>query len=240
MSQDRYLPPQQGDVMNKENFLDKQEMMADDFYIWQNSPDKSFLYINQRSRIKDRWLRFSTVLTDGNYANSIIKPINFYVENLYPAPVLLDITGNTITLQQRNHAEIFLLNKIDEFYNIDRPHMRQYYLSDTKLDKPEDCFPGVFRFYVPWIIDSYVSVNIKRPQEESPFLIQEKSIQFNEINKDTPYIDPFMVDFQFRNAGTHMVDPDFAKIKRNQPMFNLEFTVSDIIVERVRNFYANN
>ena len=219
MSQDRYLPPQQGDVMNKENFLDKQEMMADDFYIWQNSPDKSFLYINQRSRIKDRWLRFSTVLTDGKHADSIIKPINFYVENLYPAPVLLDITGNTVTLQQRNHAEIFLLNKIDEFYNIDRPHMRQYYLSDTKLDKP---------------------VNIKRPEEEPPFLIQEKSIQFSEIDKDTPYIDPFMIDFQFKNTGTHMVDPDFAKIKRNQPMFNLEFTVSDIIVERVRNFYANN
>lgn len=226
--------------MSKKDFLDRQEMMADDFYIWQNSPDKSFLYINQRSRIRDRWLRYSTVLEDGKYTESIIKPINFYVQNLYPAPILLDITGNTITLQQQNHAEIFLLQKVDEFYNIDRPHMRQYYLSDTKLEVPEDCFPGVFRFYVPWIIDEDVSVNIVRPEEESPFLIQEKSIQFTSKDSETLYIDPFMVDFQFKKIGSHMVDPDFAKIKRKMPMFNLQFTVNDIIVERVRNFYANN
>ena len=226
--------------MSKKDFLDKQELLSDDFYIWQNSPDKSFMYINQRSRINDRWLRYLTVLEDGKYTESILKPINFYVQNLYPAPILLDITGNTVTLQQQNHAEIFLLQKVDEFYNIDRPHMRQYYLSDTKLEVPEDCFPGVFRFYVPWIIDENVSVNILRPSEESPFLIQEKTIQFMKQSDSTQYIDPFMIDFQFKKIGSHMVDKDFAKIKRKVPMFNLQFTVSDIIVERVRNFYANN
>ena len=85
-------------------------MAEADFNIWYKSTIESFLYINERSNIKDEWLDYSEVL-NGTYANSIIKPINKYVENLYPKPQLISIENNVVTLEYLSFAEIMLLKR---------------------------------------------------------------------------------------------------------------------------------
>jgi hypothetical protein len=215
------------------------EEFTHDFNIWFNSPSESFLYINQRSRIPNKWLSYDRVLS-GKYKDSIIKPSNLYVENLYIRPELVSIEGNTIRLRQGNHAEFFLLENDDEFYNKDRPWMRQYYMSDMDVELPGGCFPGNFRFYVPWFIDLDVIVKIKKPDAESPFYIYEREIDFKKTSAATTHIDPPFVNFHFKRVGSHMIDEKFSKVRRNSPMFDMVFEADDIIVQRVREFYNGN
>ena len=215
------------------------EELQHDFNIWFNSPSESFLYINQRSRIPNKWLSYDRVLS-GKYSNSVIKPSNLYVENLYIKPELISIDGNTVRLRQGNHAEFFLLENENEFYNKDRPWMRQYYMSDMDVDLPDGCFPGNFRFYVPWFIDEDLVVRIEKPDKESPFYIYERDIDFKKVDASTKYIDPPFVNFHFKRVGSHMIDEKFSKVRKNSPMFDMVFDASDIIVERVREFYNGN
>ena len=215
------------------------EELTHDFNIWFKSPSESFLYINQRSRIPDKWLNFDRVRS-GAYKDSIIKPSNLYVENLYIKPELVSIEGNTVRLRQGNHAEFFLLENENEFYHKDRPWMRQYYMSDMKIELPNGCFPGNFRFYVPWFLDEDISVRIESPTAESPFLIYEREIEFKKTGHNTKYIDPPFVNFHFKRVGSHMIDEKFSKVRRNSPMFDMVFEADDIIVQRVREFYNGN
>ena len=215
------------------------EELTHDFNIWFKSPSESFLYINQRSRIPDKWLNFDRV-RNGDYKDSIIKPSNLYVENLYIKPELVSIEGNTVRLRQGNHAEFFLLENENEFYHKDRPWMRQYYMSDIKIELPNGCFPGNFRFYVPWFLDENISVRIESPTAESPFLIYEREIEFKKTGPNTKYIDPPFVNFHFKRVGSHMIDEKFSKVRRNSPMFDMVFEADGIIVQRVREFYNGN
>jgi hypothetical protein len=88
-----------------------------DFDIWYKSKSESFLYINERSRVSHRWLSYQEGIKD-EYKDSIIKPINLYAKKLYQKPSLISINNNEITLQQTNHAEIFLLHKSPEFITL--------------------------------------------------------------------------------------------------------------------------
>ena len=212
------------------------EELKDDFEIWYKSNKEPFLYINEKSRVFPRWLSYQEVLSDNVYKESILKPINLYAKNLYPAPKLISIKNNEVILQQRNHAEIFLLQEKNRLYNVDRPWVRQYYLSNKDHDLPKDCFEGIFRFYIPWIVDENISVKIEQP-ENSPFFIYEEDFNFNKVSIETLKIDPGFVHFHFKSVGTHIVESGFAKIPRLSPMFNIRFNASDIIVERVRKFY---
>ena len=221
--------------MNK----DQIEPLEDDFEIWYKSKSESFLYINERSRVFSRWLSYQEALKNNNCANEIIKPINLYAQNLYTRPKLISIVENEVVLQQTNHAEIFLLQEKNRLYNVDRPWIRQYYLSDMSYELPENCFDGVFRFYIPWFIDEEVLVKIEQP-DNSPFKIYEKEMLFTKIGDGIDKIDPEFVHFHFKSVGTHIVEPGFAKIPRQSPMYNLRFKASDIMVERVRNFYGQN
>jgi hypothetical protein len=213
--------------------------LKEDFNIWYKSPDKSFLYINERSRVFPRWLSYQEVVSDLNFTNSILKPINLYAKKLYPGPKLISIDGNEILLQQGNHAEMFLLQNKKEFYNIDRPWVRQYYLTEDKKSIMPNCFPGVFRFYVPWIIDADVDVQILQP-ENSPFLIEETKISFKKVSAQTDRIDPEFVNFRFKSIGSHIVEDGFGKIPRQSPMFNLRFLANDIIVNEIKEYYGYN
>ncbi len=208
-----------------------------DFKIWHNTPDKSFLYINERSRVFERWLSYQEGVKD--LRDSIIQPINLYAKNLYPAPKLISITGNEVVLQQRNHAEFFLLIEDGDFYNVDRPWVRQYYRSDANHTAPEGCFKGNYRFYISWLLNENISVQIEQP-EDSPFLIYPRTVEFKKLDPWLPRFDPEMVEFNFRNEGKHMIDEEFAKIPRLQPMFNMRFVADDIIVQRVKEFYEHN
>lgn len=207
-----------------------------DFNIWYKSKSESFLYINERSRVAYRWLSYQEGIKD-KYKDSIIKPINLYAKNLYQKPNLVSINNNEIILQQTNHAEIFLLQKEDGLYNIDRPWIRQYYLSDKQYPElPQDCFDGIFRFYMPWIIDEDIEASIEQP-EDSPFVIYPGIMNFKKIPETTKMIETDFVYFHFKNKGNHMIDQEFGKIPRFSPMYNIRFVASDIMVERVRKLY---
>lgn len=219
------------EILHKQDF---------DFTVWYDTYDPSFIDISRKSRLPDKWLNFQKVM-NGPYKNSIIKPINRYVEALYPAPDLISIENNEVRLRQRNHAEFFLLSQDGNFRNLDRPWMRQYYNTREEPQNVDGCFPGAFKFYVPWIIDARVDVSFEAPKdEESPFLVYPKKVVYAEIPADTDYIEPEFVKFNFKSTGSHMEDQEFGRILRRSPMFDIVFKADDIIVERVRKFYEHN
>jgi hypothetical protein len=205
------------------------------YEVWYDSIDPSFIEISKGSRLPDKWLNYQHVLS-GKYMHSVIKPINRYVENLYIKPKLISFDDEKIVLQQGNHAEMLVQQKEEEFYNVDRPWMRQYYKSKESNFLPEGCFPGTYKFYIPWIIDENVSISIEQP-ENSPFYIYPVSFESKRIDPRTQYIEPPFVNFHFKNTGSHMIKDGFGKILRQSPMFNMVIRPSGIIVERVRKFY---
>lgn len=223
--------------------------LREDFFIWHKSKFESFLWINQRSRVPSRWLSYEAGVI--GYEQSILKPINLYASRLHIKPKLINISNNIVTLQQTNHAEIFLVkspkilatmegsnpDKDRVMWNLDRPWIRQYYRSDQKVfDNLNICFDEVFRFYMPWIFDEDIVVQIKQP-DNSPFLIKEDSIEFRKITKQTKLIDPPFVFFQFKKEGKHIIDSDYGKISRLSPMYNIVFEANDIMIEKIRRLY---
>lgn len=219
--------------------MEKPQMLHEmnyDFDVWYKTKDPVFSMISKDSRLPEKWISYSKVL-EGKYRDSIIKPINSYVQNLYPMPKLISIENNVIRLRQTNHAEFFLLEKKDgSFVNMDRPWMRQYYNTDESHIPMAGCFPGTFKFYAPWYIDEDVHISYEN-SEHSPFYIYNKDSLHKTTPKDTKYLEPDFIPFHFKRVGPHMVNERFGKIKRDSPMFDIVFQGSDIIVQRVRNFY---
>lgn len=213
--------------------------MQYNFNIWYETYDPNFIEISQRSLIPYKWLSYKTVTKDKVY-DSPIKPINRYVEFLYPEPELVSIQGNSIRLRQRNHAEIFLLENEKGFKNIDRPHMRQYYQTAKTFSPDASCFDPVYIFYVPWFIDEDIEIKFERPQEDSPFLIYPTSDRYNKINGNEEFIEPKFVPFRFKKDGDHMDRPGFGRIKIGSPMFDIIFDASDILVQKIKDFYGKN
>lgn len=213
-------------------------MPESDFYIWYKSTIQSFLYINHRSNIKDEWLNYSEVL-NGKYKDSIIKPINKYVENIYPAPKLISIENNTITLEYLSCAEIMLLQRQNEskLSAMEKIHMRQFYLSDIVDESDSSCFKEVYRIFIPWIIDVPATKMKIFTIADSPFKVFEKESRFSDY-LCFPQVDPEMLFFQFKKEGDHMIDEEYGKIKRHTPTFRLMFEGNDIMVKRVKEFYA--
>lgn len=211
------------------------------FNVWYKSYTESFIDINKNSNIRPSWLEYSYVL-EGEYCNSIIKPINHYVEKLYIKPKLISIKNNKVVLQQINHAEIFLLkmNFENKLKALDRPHMRQFYMSDRKKNINGNKFNQMYRFYIPWFLDEdNIKIKVKQP-ENSPFIIEEKEYVTKKYSINNKYVDPEMIFFNFLSFGSHMIDEEYGRIKRLSPMFNLEFEANDIIINKIKEFYVNN
>lgn len=207
------------------------------FHIWQETWDPIFSDINEKSRVNINWLTYSKII-QSEYKDLIIKPINNYVRNLYPAPKLVSIDNNIVRLRQGNHAEFFLLVKNNgKFFNLDRPWMRQYYQTKDIFDLPDTCFNSFYKFYVPWFIDENINVRFERPNVDSPFYINPSEHQYTKTSGDEKYIEPAFVTFAFKSAGSHMLTDSFGKIKRQQPMFDIVFEANDIIIERIKEFY---
>lgn len=212
-------------------------MAQSDFNIWYKSNKESFLYINERSNIKDDWLDYDEVLKT-EYKDAVIKPINKYFYKLSTPPKLLSIENNKITLCQENFAEIFLLQKLGSvsLRAMEKIHMRQFYLSKIKNNDIKNCFNPVFRWAMPWFID-YDNVSIKISEaNNSPFYFYDFFYQ-SEKNS-SKRIDPKMLLFKFKNTGNHMIDEEYGRIKRNQPAYNITIDADDILIERVKEFYA--
>ena len=206
-----------------------------DFNVWYNTYDPSFIDISAKSKVPDKWANYERILS-GKHSNSIIKPLNKYVEALYPRPKLVSIENNVVTLRQYNHAEIFLLETAGILKALDRPWMRQFYQSAKHQPDRNDCFLQNFVAYVPWFIDANVLVLI-REVEDSPFAVYEKTDSYKEVPEGVRYLEPLMVPFKFKKIGNHMEQSHFGKIKRNSPMFDIIFQADDTIIERVKEFY---
>jgi hypothetical protein len=213
------------------------------FNIWYESYDPHFTDINRKSFIPEKWLSYQAIDHD-KFGELPIKPINRYVEKLYPRPDLVSINDGVVRLRQRNHAEILLLdydpNHRNSFRNLDRPHMRQYY--QTKKDYPEIdiCFDQVYLFYTPWILDENLDVIFEQAEEESPVYIYETKSSFQKESKDCRYIEPKFVPFRFKKIGPHMSTQNLGKVKRLSPIFDIVFQADDILIERIKEFYEKN
>jgi hypothetical protein len=208
------------------------------FNIWYETNDPIFSDINRKSRIPEKWLRYDKTISN-KYKNSILKPINKYVDALYPPPKLVSIDNNKITLQQTNHAEFFLLEKEDGiFFNLDRPWMRQYYNTSYSPTLPLNCFSGTYKFYVPWYIDADVLVSYVPSKENSPFFTYYGVFQHKLVTENIKYLEPDFVNFHFKNVGEHMDRPGFGKIPRQSPMFDIIFEFDDIILKKIKEFYG--
>ena len=206
------------------------------FDIWYDTKDPFFTELSQRSNIPVGWLSYQKILS-GQNKDSVIKPINRYVERLVPPPELISIENNIVRLRQRNHAEFFLLEKDDgTFYNVDRPWQRQYYNSALDFEA-ENCFPGTFKFYVPWFIDEKVIAYFHPPLEDSPFKTYPTVANYDKIPDNARFVEPHFVPFRFKRVGSHMVDEKFGKIPLKSAMYDITFYADDIIIERVKEFY---
>ena len=220
--------------------MDKPQIITkdiDNFKIWYDTEDPNFTEISARSNIPEHWLSYQEVLK-GKYSESIIKPTNLYVQRLVPPPELISITDNIVRLRQGNHAEFFLLEEDGVFTHRDRPWMRQYYNTDQSgYVVPEDCFEGTFKFYVPWFIDENVSVRFESPDVESPFVIYPRGTNYYRVPSLVQNVEPAFIPFHFKKTGKHMVSDNFGKIPRQSPMFDIVFTATDIMINRIKDFY---
>lgn len=207
-----------------------------DFEIWYKTKDPIFSDISKKSRLPDKWVGFNKV-ANGKYKDSIIKPINRYVEALCPPPIFVGFEGDYARLRQGNHAEFFLLENNGRFFNIDRPWMRQYYNTSNQIDAPEDCFNKTYVFYTPWVIDADIEISIQRPDIWSPFVVYPIDILKTKIDLDSEYVEPDFVPFHFKKYGEHMDRPGYGKIKRQSAMYDIVFKADGIIKKRLEEFY---
>jgi hypothetical protein len=214
-------------------------MTKTDFNIWQKSFDKSFLFINEQSNVRPDWLTYSEVLKT-EYKDSVIKPINKYIYKLCPPPKLVSIEDNVITLCQENFAEIFLLKRKNSLSlaATEKIHVRQFYLSKEKKEKTAECFDQVFSWAMPWFIDEEnIDIEIL-PAPNSPFYFYNFVYKSKKPLQEK--IDPLMLFFKFKNAGNHMLDEECGRIKRQQSAYLIKFACSDILVNKIKEFYGKN
>lgn len=209
-----------------------------DHDIWFKTPDPNFLEISHKSLIPSDWILFDKI--DEQFKDSILKPINKYVQYLYPPPELVSISKEEIVLRQKTHADIYILsNEESGYFNIDRGWIRQYYRTAQHFGEYSDCFSQeAYKFYVPWVLDENTPVKY-RAVRSSAILAHGFTSNFNGIPDDLVAINPPMVPCYFKKIGKHMKDEELGIIKRGEPIFDMAIPHSDIIEERVRSFYAN-
>jgi hypothetical protein len=222
--------------------MDKPEILQSNdfnFNIWYETYDPLFSDISKKSRLPEKWISYNYI-KNNYYKQSFIKPINRYVEELYPKPTLISINDNYITLRQHNHADFFLLVENNgKLYNVDRPWMRQYYNTKYSAEIPDTCFKYIYKFYTPWYVD-YEGVVEYKNIKDSPFYIYDISVKHTLVNNYLKYLEPNFVPFSFKKIGNHMIDEGFGKILRGSPMFDIVFKADDIMINKVREFYEKN
>lgn len=208
--------------------------------VWETSFDPNFTEICAKSRIPHKWASYQRIAKDPRYDGSVLKPINKYVEALYPPPKLVEVSNSHITLRQFTHADVFILVTEESEKFLDRPWMRQFYNSNFQAEQDPECFDRIFVAYTPWILDCSIEVSFKIPGELTAFKVFETDRTCSPINSSSQFVEPFMIPFRFKKVGPHMIDNEFGKVKKPAPLYDMVFQANDIIVERVKEFYAKN
>lgn len=224
--------------MNKQEILHDGGGHLNNREVWYNTPDPDFIDICKKSMVQQSWISYQKVLS-GKYGSAPVKPISNYVANIGYEPELVSISGNVVRLRVHLYADMFLLKKLDQdLYHVDRPWVRQYYLTSHQMDSREDCFDGTFKFYVPWAFDENVEVSYLSPEVDSPFVIQEAKDYWHKMPKYADSVRPHFVYFKFKKTGKHMVDKELGIPRRGDPIFDIVAEFDGIMLERIKEYYA--
>jgi hypothetical protein len=204
---------------------------------WLTSSDLSFADIVNKSNCKRLYVEYQYVLSNNKVNNSVLKPINDYVYNLYPAPDLLKYEDGFVYLRQKTHAEIWIKKNYNEgFYFLDRPHIRQFYPSSEIL-KDSQCFLPTFKFYCPWFVDMDRKYQVLQVTDvETPFLIKE--LKLNKIDTNKDILEPHFISFLFKKVGEHMINKDYGKISIGTPMYDIKIKVNESEYDLFNKFYS--
>lgn len=228
--------------MDEPKILQDEEIL-DDKDIWYNTPDPDFVDLSLKSQVAGFWLSYQPVFAS-KWRDLPIKPVNNYVANIAERPDLLSIKDNIVTLRFKLYADMYLLvsdtdPKQDQgLYNVDRPWMRQYYKTSYVMPDRDDCFKPTYKFFVPWFVDRNTEVHYT-PVDSSPVVVEPTSDFWFAPHPTTEFVSPHMVPFKFKNEGPHMQSQTLGLPRRNNPIFDMSFAADDIMVERIKEQYAN-
>lgn len=203
---------------------------------WLNTYSMSFTDIVNKSNCNRLFVEYQYVLNNDALKNSVLKPVNDYAYNLYPAPKFLKYEDGYVYLRQHTHAEIWVKRDYRlGFYFLDRPHIRQFYCSD-KLFKADNTFMVPYRFYTPWFFDlnrKYEILPIE--DQETPFVVQGAIV--DPIDTNVSIIEPHFVNFLFKKTGSHMLNPVHGKISIGTPMYDMKIEMSKSEFDLLNSFY---
>jgi hypothetical protein len=206
--------------------------------LWYKSLDPNFFDICLKSRVSGNWMSYQKVISS-KFGNEIIKPINNYASVLIPPPRLVGISDNIVKLRYYTFADIYVQWRDEELYNVDRPWIRQYYMTAYDYQVDDTIWSKSYKFYTPWFIDANVLVTYKQVEDEdSAFVIHPTQAAWTAVPSSSEMVYPHFVPFNFRKDGPHMRDDNYGVIEQPHPMFDVTFAADDIIVERVKDFYA--
>lgn len=196
---------------------------------WLDSSNLSFQEIQKGSNVTYKWLLF-----DEEYNDKIIKPVNKYASYFSTKPEVV-INNDSVILRQKTHSEIWVQPMSKFLYAVDKVMQRQFYPSEKKFVKNNECFLSLYKFYTPWILDHNLECDVVQV-DESPFYINTNKIIFNKLFS-TEFIEPQWVHFYIKKTGTHMVNNKYGIIPIGSPMFDIIIKDKDIgekIIEQFR------
>jgi len=191
---------------------------------WINSENKNFSEIVEDNfQLPKRW-SLSHISFSDKYFNKILKPINGYSEKFSIKPELIE-DNNKNFLRYYTHAEIWVEEKENGVYALDKCWQTQFYPSNLKYETPINCYKPVYKFYCPWLIDLNKNFKIFSIKE-SPFIILNDNIKFNNLIK-TKIIDSPWIHFCIKNIGDHIEYYENQKYS----ILDIKTPICDILIE---------
>jgi len=168
---------------------------------WINSENKSFSEIIKENKTMPGVWASSESIIHSHYYDKILKPINGYAREFWPRPKIIK-NDKIIYLRYFTHAEIWIQPTSDGLYALDKTWQRQFYPSEIHFNSLPDCFNSVYKFYIPWIFDDHLTLNI-RQIEDSPFKILNTKVNFYKLNNNENWNCDWF-HFLIKSEGTHI------------------------------------
>ncbi len=190
---------------------------------WINSELKSFSEIIKENKTMPGIWASSQSVIHSLYYDNILKPINGYAKEFWPKPKIIK-DNEIVYLRYFTHAEIWFEPMPDGLYALDKTWQRQFYPSEIYVDSLQDYFDAVYKFYIPWIFDQDLTLNIKTIKD-SPFKILNTKVNFYKLNNEDWNCDWF--HFLIKSKGSHIE-------KYNNRIYGLipiNTPICDIIIE---------